>query len=209
MKIETFCVGMVRTNCYLVYDEESHNAFLIDPGDSAEQILNRISELSLYLRYIVLTHGHFDHVLAVPQILQKTNAKLIASKHEDIGDAEACGFNTFRQSRFTPLVADYVVGDKDILQVGNMKLQFMETPGHTTGSMCILVDDTIFTGDTLFAGSCGRCDLPGGSFELMLKSLKKLSELPGEYQILPGHEGRSTLLHEKRSNPYMREAVSQ
>ncbi len=207
MRIDVFRVGAVQTNCYLAYDEQTLEAFLVDPGDDAPRLLRAIGELGLSLRYILLTHGHFDHVMAVPALLRETGAQLVASHVARLDDAEACGFRAFRIAEFTPLTADITVKDGDTLRAAGETLRFLETPGHTPGGVCIRAGDVLFSGDTLFAGSCGRCDLPGGDYAAILKSLARLAELPGELRVLPGHGEATTIAAERAHNPYLREAL--
>lgn len=207
MRIDIFRVGAVQTNCYLAYDEKTLEAFIVDPGDDAKRLLRAIGEMGLNLQYIILTHGHFDHVLAVPELLRHTEAQLIAAKNARLDDAEACGFRAFRIAQFTPLSADILISEGDTLRAAGETLHFYETPGHTPGGICIQAGNVLFTGDTLFAGSCGRCDLPGGDYRVILKSLQKLAELPGDFRVLPGHGEATTLNTEREENPYMREAT--
>lgn len=202
-------VGMVSTNCYLAMDRESGLAFLVDPGDDAPGILQMIREEGVNVTHVILTHGHFDHVLAVPAVLQETGAKLVVHEKELplLSDPALAGYRSFQIPNFRPLHADLAVKDGDTLQIGGMHLSFLHTPGHTPGGMCILADGVLFSGDTLFAGSCGRCDLPGGDYRVILQSLKKLAELAGDYPVYPGHEESSTLDAERAHNPYLREAM--
>lgn len=207
MRIDIFRVGAVQTNCYLAYDEETLDAFIVDPGDDAGRLLRAIGERGLSLRYIILTHGHFDHVLAVPELLRQTEAQLVAAKNARLDDAEACGFRAFRIAQFTPLCADILVSEGETLLAAGETLRFYETPGHTPGGICIQAGEVLFTGDTLFAGSCGRCDLSGGDYSVILKSLRKLAELPGDFRVLPGHGEATMLSTEREQNPYMCEAT--
>ena len=162
MRIDIFHVGVVQTNCYLAYNETTLDAFVVDPGDDAERILQAIENKGLNLKYVILTHGHFDHLLAVKEICEKSGAVLVASKYAKLDDEDMCGFTSFGLGGFSPLKAGITVSDGDVLKLGESELSFIETPGHTPCSMCILMGNTLFSGDTLFAGSCGRCDLPGG-----------------------------------------------
>ncbi len=201
MKIDIFRVGAVSTNAYLV--SEGETAYLIDPGDNAKMLLKRIEECNLNLKYIFLTHGHFDHLLAAEEIRKATGAKLVASKHAKLDDEVACGFASFGLGGFKPLKADIVVSEGDIID----GFEFLETPGHTPCCLCIKKGDVLFSGDTLFAGSCGRCDLPGGDYEIIKKSLAKLATFDGETKVYPGHGGATTIDRERRTNPYMYEAI--
>ncbi len=207
MKTETFVVGFLNTNCYLAYDGE--DAVVIDPGAEAERILSRASELGVKIRYIFLTHGHFDHTLAVDKIKKATGAPLVTTAGERfrLTDAETSGHTVLRHREFLPLTADIEVSDGEKLTVGNMTFEFMLTPGHTEGSVCIICEDTMFAGDTLFAGTCGRCDLIGGDIAQMMVSLKKLYELPGDFRVLSGHGEETTLSRERATNTYMAEAA--
>ena len=199
MKIEIFHVGVVGTNAYLVEDEDE--LYLIDPGDNAKMLLSKIGDRKL--SYIFLTHGHFDHLLAVSEIRMQTGAKLVASRNAKLDDEISCGFASFGLGGFKPLYADITVKEGD--KIGNF--EFMETPGHTPCSLCIKNGDVLFSGDTLFAGSCGRCDLPGGNYGKMMESLLRLSKLDGEIKVYSGHGGATTIGREVNSNPYMYEAM--
>lgn len=199
MRIDIFHVGVVSTNAYLVEDEGK--LYLIDPGDNARMILDRIGERKL--SYIFLTHGHFDHLLAADEIRKATGAYLVASKHARLDDEVSCGFASFGMHGFKPMQADISVSEGD--EIDGFK--FMETPGHTPCSLCIVKGDTMFSGDTLFAGSCGRCDLPGGDYNKMMSSLNRLSQMEGELKVYPGHGNATTIEREKMTNPYMCEAM--
>lgn len=207
MKTEIFSVGFLGTNCYLVHDGKE--AVVIDPGAEAERILARASELGVTIRYIFLTHGHFDHTLAVCEIADVTGAPIVATSGERarLSDEEISGHTMLRTRTFIPLVADMEVADGDKITVGEMTFEFMFTPGHTEGSVCIFCEDTMFSGDTLFAGTCGRCDLIGGDSAQMMLSLKKLYNLEGDFRVLSGHGEETTLSREREENMYMAEAA--
>ena len=207
MKVETLVVGFIDTNCYIVHDGKT--AVVIDPGADAERILAKAEELGVSISHIFLTHAHFDHVLAVSEIIKKTGAKLVANigERKRMCDAELSGHTALRRREFIPLYADIEIAENGAIDAGEMHFEFVRTPGHTEGSMCIICEDTMFSGDTLFAGTCGRCDLAGGDYEEMLKTLKKLYLLEGDYKVLPGHESATTLSHERIYNPYMAEAM--
>ena len=216
MQIKQFVVGDVSTNCYLVYDEKTLEGAIVDPGDNADRLIREIESANIKLKYILLTHAHFDHILAVGAIKRATGAQVVVSrKDEYLFDASASlspfgAYGRDLMNRFDFPGADIWMTEELALEFGGMKLKFHSTPGHTPGSHVIQLDDSIlFTGDTLFCQSCGRTDLPGGSWPVMLQSLKKLYNLPGDYQVLPGHEGLSTLERERKTNPYMRQAVKE
>lgn len=208
MEILQLCVGMVGTNCYVVYDETSREAAVIDPGDNAKSILKAIQEKSLIVKYILLTHPHFDHILAVHEILSATNAQYV------VPEKDTWLLNRDNMGPFRSAAHGYIEDTPDILAnegteitFGGITAVYMNTPGHTPGSSVIRMGDILFTGDTLFRHECGRCDLEGGDFRQMLQSLARLYNLEGDYKVLPGHEGISTLEEERQYNPYMRQAI--
>lgn len=208
MKIMQLCVGMVATNCYIVYDENSREAVVIDPGDNAPSILHAVQEEKLTVKYVLLTHAHFDHILAAHEVLTQTGAKYV------VPEADTWLLSRENMGQFRALARSYVQDTPDILATegtqitfGNLTATYMNTPGHTPGSSVIQIGDCLFTGDTLFRHECGRCDLEGGDFSQMLHSLKRLHDLEGDYKVLPGHEGISTLSEERVANPYMLQAV--
>lgn len=209
MKVETIVVGFLNTNCYIAHDGKE--AVVIDPGANAAEIISTAEALGVTISHIFLTHAHFDHVLAADELIKKTGAKLVANAAERgrMCDASLSGQTMLRRREFVPLYADIEIAQSGAIDVGEMHFEFILTPGHTEGSMCIICEDTIFSGDTLFAGTCGRCDLEGGDYAEMLKSLKKLYETEGDYKVLPGHEGATTLSYERANNPYMAEAMRQ
>lgn len=208
MKVLQLCVGMVATNCYIVFDEVSREAAVIDPGDSAPSILHAVDEEKLTVRYVLLTHAHFDHILAAHEVLEKTGAKYV------VPEADTWLLKRENMGQFRAIARGYVEDTPDILATegtqltfGGLTATYMNTPGHTPGSSVIQIEDCLFTGDTLFRHECGRCDLEGGDFGVMLRSLKRLHDLEGDYKVLPGHEGLSTLAEERAANPYMLQAV--
>lgn len=194
MKLHRLTVGPLQTNCYLVADESGACA-VIDPGDEPEKILAYAREHGLRICAVLLTHGHFDHVGGVRAIAQAT-ACPVWMHEKDLTLRTAM---TVAAPYYTDLYAE---GDE--VAVGSLRFLVMETPGHTPGSVCLLCENTLFTGDTLFAGSCGRTDLPGGSWEQMTASLKRLAAIPENLWVLPGHGETSTLDSEKKYNPYLR-----
>lgn len=210
MKILHLTVGMVQTNCYILFDENSREGAVIDPGDNAPAILQALDSEAIQLRYVLLTHAHFDHILAVHDVVEKTGAALVCPKG-DLWLLKPENMGQFRYAahgyRQTPV--DIAAEEGTEISFGGMTARYLSTPGHTPGSSVIQVGDVLFTGDTLFRRECGRCDLEGGDFDQMLRSLKRLYELPGDYQVLPGHEGASTLQQEREWNPYMRQAIRQ
>ncbi len=196
------------TNCYIVYDEATREAAVVDPGDNASSILKAVQKENLEVKYILLTHAHFDHILAVHDIIKETGAKYV------VPEADVWLLKRDNMGPFRSAAEGYIEDAPDILAkegteitFGDITACYMNTPGHTPGSSVIRMGDTLFTGDTLFRGSCGRVDLEGGNMKQMLVSLKRLYELEGDYKVLPGHEGISTLEDERRYNPYMDQAM--
>ena len=195
IRIDTLCLGSYATNCYIVRQEGSTGCVVIDPGYDPQDILAHITNKGLTLEAILLTHGHFDHVGGVKQIAAETGCDVYLCTE----DLSMPPMMTAGQLYYTKSY-----GEGSQLQLAGLDISVLHTPGHTPGSVCLLVDEHIFSGDTLFAGSCGRTDLPGGSWGTILKSLKQLASIEGNYWVHPGHGGSSTLRDEKKYNPYMR-----
>ena len=203
MEVKVLQVGPIGTNCYILEDEKARAAAIIDPGDEAGRILQVIEDDGVDVKYILLTHGHYNHTTAVPQ-LHKALPQAEIYIHR--ADANGAGSQLFPLAGQIPDLKFYDEGDT--LALGDMTIQVLHTPGHSKGSVTLKVGDVLFCGDTLFAGSCGRTDLAGGSYAEIMASLKKLGELPGDYHVCPGHDVTSTLERERRSNPFLREAMS-
>ena len=203
MEVKVLQVGPIGTNCYILEDEKARAAAIIDPGDEAGRILQVIEDDGVDVKYILLTHGHYDHTTAVPQ-LHKAVPQAEIYIHR--ADANGAGSQLFPLAGQIPDLKFYDEGDT--LALGDMTIQVLHTPGHSKGSVTLKVGDVLFCGDTLFAGSCGRTDLAGGSYAEIMASLKKLGQLPGDYHVCPGHDVTSTLERERRSNPFLREAMT-
>ena len=197
MKLTALTVGSIETNCYIVYDEETKGAVVIDPSDDAALVEARIAALGLELRAILLTHGHFDHGGDVDRLLAKRPAPVYCHP----ADRKLPSWLTHG------LRADRELADGQVLDFDGLRFTVLHTPGHTPGSVCFLCGGLLFAGDTLFAGSCGRTDLPGGSWREMAGSLRRLSVLDGDYTVLPGHGEATTLAEERAGNPYIEMAL--
>lgn len=196
MNIINVPVGMLGTNCYLICDEG--RCVVVDPGDNGERVVKKIRESGCTPVAIFLTHGHFDHVLAVPDVLAFADVPVYIHKAEVA--EKPSDFSYYPQG-----VKDLRhYGEGDELDFGGaLRFRVMHTPGHSPGSVTLVMDGVLITGDTLFCGSCGRTDFPGGSYPEILNSLGRIRDLEGDYQVLPGHEMPSTLARERRSNYYM------
>ncbi|MDR2599116.1 MAG: MBL fold metallo-hydrolase [Oscillospiraceae bacterium] len=201
MLIKTLPVGMLQTNCYIVTDEETKKCAIIDPGADSNTILDYIESNGLSPVAIFLTHGHFDHYMALEAVREETGVPVYINEKE----ANRNGQDERHRIGDNGLLNFYKEGD--VIDVGNLKFTILDTPGHSPGSVTIMCEDALFTGDTLFYGDCGRTDLAGGSREMILKSLKRLAELDGDYEVYPGHDESSTLDNERRFNRDMLHAL--
>ncbi|WP_066683723.1 MBL fold metallo-hydrolase [Christensenella intestinihominis] len=204
MKVIPVTTGALLENAYIAADEEAKEAIVIDPGDDAREIEEQLDRLGLGVAYILLTHGHADHIGAVEELKNRYHAKVAIHA----GDAEMLvsarsNLSGLMGNPFSIGPADILLEDGDMVEAGNLALRVLHTPGHSPGSVCFLRDGVIFSGDTLFEGSIGRTDFPGSSMEAMRDSLKRLKELEGDYDVYPGHGAPTTLAQEKAMNPYM------
>ena len=201
MLIKTLPVGQLETNCYVVTDEDSLDCAVIDPGDESGTILDYLEDNKLHCRAVLLTHAHFDHVGAANALLEATGAQLyMCEKELELVKGGAAG-------RFTVPEDVKYYRDGDTVEVGGLRFEVMETPGHTPGGVTLRCGEALFTGDTLFRGSCGRTDFAGGDMRQELRSLKRIAELPGDYEVYPGHAESSMLSIEREHNPYVRHAI--
>ena len=202
MKVKLLRVGPIGTNCYILEDDQTNLAAVIDPGDEPELIQEALEKEGVEVRYLLLTHGHYDHTTAVPA-LHRVYPQADIYIHQ--ADANGAGSTLF------PLAGEVddlkLYDEGDVIRLGDHEIQVLHTPGHSPGSVTLQVGDVLFTGDTLFCGSCGRTDLRGGSYEQIMQSLKRLGELKGDFHVCPGHEATSTLERERRSNPFLMEAM--
>ena len=189
MKIIRNILGELETNCYILLDEDAMEAAVIDPADEAETLGDAIEGLGARLRYILLTHGHRDHTLAAPLLHQMFPEAEVYIHPRDKG---AVGI--YRYPMEEKIGADLkFYDDGDVLPLGSLRIEVLATPGHTGGSVCLKCGNALFTGDTLFAGSMGRIDLPGAEPDKMMRSLGRLAKLPGNYDINPGHMDTTTM----------------
>lgn len=202
-EIITLPLGNYQTNCYILRTPGSQSCAVIDPGFEADRILGLLQQEGLTLDAILLTHGHFDHVGAVKSLVKATNCKLWM--HE----RDYSQFKNPMNAFFYPIAnCDFAevsfCEHGEVIHAGGLSFTVLDTPGHTWGSVCYLCEDAMFSGDTLFAGSCGRTDLPGGDAKVLQQSLEYLSELEEDYRVFPGHGESTRLSREKQTNPYLR-----
>ena len=194
LKIHILTLGMYQTNTYIIHEENSKGCCIIDPGYEADTILQECEALGLHVEAILLTHGHFDHVGAVRDLAADTGCRVFLCAEDDALPPMFTGGKLY----FTDAYAEGT-----ILNIAGLYLRVLHTPGHTPGSVCLQCDGSLFSGDTLFAGSCGRTDI-GGSWTAIQASLQRLASLEGDLTVYPGHGQSTTLAVEKRYNPYMR-----
>ena len=195
LQVHALTLGAYQVNCYIIHDEKSTSCCVIDPGYEADTILDKLSELGLTLEAILLTHGHFDHVGAVRDIAADTGCQVYLC-------ADDLCLPTNLTAGKLYYTQTYAEGTR--LHLAGLDITVLQTPGHTPGSVCLRIGDSLFSGDTLFAGSCGRTDLPGGSWTDMQNSLKRLSQIEANLWVLPGHGESTMLASEKKYNPYLR-----
>ena len=198
-------VGIMGVNCYILGDKSE--AIIVDPGSDAEKILKILNENEITAKYIVLTHCHFDHILAVNKIMEKLSVKLIACRNEKENLLDSSINYTDRYSRKPiELTADVYIGEGDVIKSGDYEFKVIETPGHTSGSMCLYCkgENLLISGDTLFYSSVGRCDLATGDEVALVKSIKeKLLILPDDTIVLPGHGENTSIGFERVNNPFV------
>lgn len=205
MFLETLVVGELQVNCYIIADGKNKDAAVIDAGENSDDILNIIKKHNLNVKYIINTHTHFDHIGAVSKIKKATGAEFL------IHEGETHVLKTLPSQNLifgvkidAPPSPDGFLKDNDKLHLGDITLKILYTPGHSPGGICIYANGMVFTGDTLFAGSIGRTDLPGGDYNTLINSIKeKLLSLGDKTMVLPGHGPGSTIKEEKEYNPFL------
>ena len=206
MLVKKLVVGDLQTNCYVLGDEKSKEGVVIDPGGDVDEIDKVIQKEGLNIKYIILTHGHADHIAALNELKKKTNALiLIHPADSDMLVDPIYNLSSFTGEDLICPKADRYVNDGDKIKIGDMELEVLHTPGHSPGGVSLFIDKMIFTGDALFCGGIGRTDFPGASHTQLLKSIKnKILSKPDDTVVHPGHGPETTVGEEKRNNPWIR-----
>jgi glyoxylase-like metal-dependent hydrolase (beta-lactamase superfamily II) len=205
VKVEKIISGSLRVNCYVVYDSETLQAVVIDPGEDGEKVIFEITKAKLKPEMLINTHGHYDHVLADDKVRCEFKIPLAICRYEAgmLTDYYKNGSKLFNQ----PLIVrkpEILLEDNQEVKLSFATFKVIHTPGHTEGSMCLLFESFLFSGDTLFAGTIGRTDLIGGDYKKIISSLDKIKKLSPSLVVYPGHGSRTTLANELRHNPYLR-----
>ena len=195
LNMKTLPLGAYQTNCYLVWGDGADTCVVIDPGYEADAVLAQAKLLGKTIAAIFLTHGHFDHVGAVRDIAAEAECPVYLCE-EDLSMPP--------QLTAGPLYYTNTYGEGDVVEMAGLTFRVLHTPGHTPGSVCLRCEDSLFSGDTLFWGSCGRTDLPGGSWSTIRTSLLRLAQIPEDLKVYPGHGDSTSLNFERKNNPYMR-----
>ncbi len=205
MIFDTVPVEPIGTNCCLIGDEAANVCAVVDPGGSPELVLDMVARSGLELKMVLLTHAHYDHVGAIPALLEQYPA-LPVYAHE----GELCPAGSPNPRYFLPHLGgnQRTYGEGDTVKLGGLVIRVLHTPGHSRGSVTLLAGDLMLSGDTLFAGSCGRVDLPGGDEGQMWASLARLGRLTEDWTVWPGHGEATSLDYEKQTNPYLRQALA-
>ena len=197
LNITRLPLGVYQVNCYIIREENSTSCCVLDPGGEAKKVLEFMENRGLTLEAILLTHGHFDHVGAVAELHEATGCKVYLCPEDLIMPAKWTGGELCYTDTY---------GEGDELHLAGLDIRGMHTPGHTPGSVCLEVENSLFVGDTLFAGSCGRTDLPGGDLDTILASLRRLDALEADYDVYPGHSASTKLSREKQYNTFIKKA---
>lgn len=204
MIFDVFPAGLMQANCYIAGDEKSREGIVVDPGGDVHKIIEKCEKNKLDIRYIILTHGHGDHIGAAYDLRHATDAKILMNKKDEFlvqhGNRELTAmFNDIKVFEI-----DQYINDKDVIKISGLDIEIIETPGHTPGGVCLKIEDIVISGDTLFLGSVGRTDFKMSSHEELIKSIKeKLLALPDSTIVYPGHGNQTTIGYERKYNPFL------
>ena len=205
INVKVYHVGEIMTNCSYLVDEATGKSAVVDPGGRSEKLISQIKSDGGALEYVLLTHGHYDHIEFAKQLADMFGAKIVTGKENDrfLSDP-SLNLTAKHFIDMPPFSADITLGDGDKFKLGETEITYYYTPGHTSGCGVFVFDDIMICGDVLFCESCGRTDLPTGDDYIITQSLKRLKHFEGDYTVIPGHGPMTTLEHERRFNPYMR-----
>lgn len=205
MEFKRLPLGIYQANCYILFDENTRESAVIDPGGGFPEIKGFIEDNNLNVKYIIITHGHGDHIGALRELKDYTNAVVCIHKQDnEMLKNSRMNYSAEMGFPHVEMSADKLLSDRDELMLGDTKLSIIHTPGHSLGGICIYCEGSLFSGDTLFACSIGRTDLVGGSLDEIIDSIKgKLLTLPDDTAVYPGHGPSSTILIEKKRNPFL------
>lgn len=204
MEFKILPLGIYQANCYILQDEKTKETAVIDPGGDFPEIKKYIEDNGLKVKYIIMTHAHGDHIGALEELKDYSGAAVCIHREDnEMLQNSSRNFSAELSGSHINMSADRLLEDKDVLELGETKLNIIHTPGHSKGGICIYCEGSLFSGDTLFACSIGRTDLPGGSFDEIIKSIReKLFILPDDTAVYPGHGSSSKILIEKKRNPF-------
>ena len=206
MKTAVFSLGSMQTNCYFLIPDNSNKCIIVDPAADFERIEEKLKLRNLTPETVIITHGHFDHIMALSELRDKYDVEVLIHEldNELIIDPNKSLMKFYTGNAVGEKSADRLLHDGDIIEFHGTKIEVMHTPGHTPGSCCFIFERTMICGDTIFRGNIGRYDFFGGDYESMMRSVERIKNLSGDYKILPGHGASSKLSYERENNIYMR-----
>lgn len=203
--VKVYNVTFLATNCCYLVDKATGKSAVVDPGEKSDELIEQIEKDGGKLEYVLLTHGHYDHIGFAKQLADRFNAKIVTGEKENkFLSTPTLNLSVNHNIDLPAFSADILLNDNDSFMLGKTEILYIQTPGHTSGGGCFIFDDTLISGDTLFCESYGRTDLPTGSNSDMYNSILRLKNLSGDYRVIPGHGPLSTLDHERKYNPLMR-----